>query len=94
MALCECKYLFPQCEYHHCRARADLSVMVPLSWKPPLRLAPKFFCVSCFDYFKTAWGTPIRGIDRPENAPDDWRPSLLECIRHAQIAINFEDRRR
>lgn len=34
----------------------------------------------------------MKGIDRPENAPDDWQPSLLEHIRHAAIAIAFEER--
>lgn len=67
--------------------------MVPLTWKcPPVRLGPKFFCNECLERFKKAWRTPMKGIDRPVDAPDDWRGSILDHIRHAQIAIAFEER--
>ena len=49
-------------------------------------------CDVHFQIYRNAMTKPIRGIDRPENAPDDWQPSLLECIRHAQIAAAFEKR--
>jgi len=66
--------------------------MVPITWQMPLRLGPKFYCNACWEYFVRAWNTPKKGIDRPENASDDWRPSILEHIRHAAIAIAFEER--
>lgn len=36
---------------------------------------------------------PIRGLDRPEHADEDWRPSIAEIMRHAQIEIAFEARK-
>jgi len=32
------------------------------------------------------------GIDKPANADDSWRPSILEHLRFAQIAISFAER--
>lgn len=93
MAHCSCSE-GPRCEFSNswCDGRADWSVMVPLTWKLPLKLGPKFVCNSCWEYFKKAWNAPIKGIDRPENAPGDWRASLTDMMRHAQIAESFENR--
>lgn len=49
-------------------------------------------CTACKDIYLEALSTPLKGIDRPEHADDDWRPSILEHIRHAEIAIAFEER--
>lgn len=65
--------------------------MVPLSWKAPLRLGPKFFCSECLERFKTAWRTPMKGIDRPPNAPDDWRGSIMEHIRLSAIDAQINE---
>jgi hypothetical protein len=35
---------------------------------------------------------PIAGISRPAHADEEWRPSIMDCIRQAQIAMIFEDR--
>lgn len=83
----------PRCEYSFCGDPADTSIMVPL-WEKPLRFVPTFFCKSCAEYFKDAWVKPLRGIDRPEHADEDWRPSIAEMMRHASIAIEFERRHR
>jgi hypothetical protein len=42
--------------------------------------------------YNGAMTNPIRGIDRPPNAPEDWRGSLLDCIMHAEQAMKFENR--
>ena len=34
----------------------------------------------------------MKGIDRPAHADEDWRPSLMDHIRHQQIALAFEER--
>lgn len=94
MSLCACPK-GPRCEAYNGACgpqRADWTCMVPLSWKPPLRLGPKFFCNECLERFKKAWRTPMKGIDRPPDADEDWRGSLLDHIRHAQIAIAFDER--
>lgn len=94
MSLCDCPN-GPRCEAYSgtCRNRADWTCMVPLTWKvPPLRLGPKFFCRECWDRFCVAWRTPMKGIDRPPGADDDWRGSILDHLRHAQIAIAFQER--
>ncbi len=95
MSLCECEN-GPRCELYNgwCGRRADWSIMTPLSWKPPLRLGPQFACGECKNRLELAWRTPIKGLTRPENADEDWRPSLMEVIRHARIAEKFEMRNR
>lgn len=87
-----CCLLHPKCEYHRCGEPATMSCMVPYSWKPPLRLAPKFYCAKCWETFTTAWRAPMKGIDRPEWADDDWRPSIDEHWRHGAIAVAFVER--
>jgi len=49
-------------------------------------------CTPCKDYYADVVFNPREGIDRPENAPEDWRPSLMEHLRHAQIAMAFNER--
>jgi hypothetical protein len=88
---CRCR-MMPACEYSHCRYPAELSAFVLATWKPPLRYTTKFFCLECWETFKEAWAKPIPGIDRPANADEDWRPSLMEMMRHARIAMDFENR--
>lgn len=92
MALCQCPEGHPRCEFYHCGNRADWSQMVPISWSRPLRLGPKFVCDSCWQYFREAWAKPLKGIDRPENADEGWHGSILDHIRHGQIALTFSER--
>lgn len=92
MALwCSCR-LIPSCEYQLCSYPAELSALVPVTWERPLRLGARFYCVPHWESIKAWWLTPIRGIDRPASADEDWRPSLEEMFRHARIAISFENR--
>lgn len=91
MALCDCAD-GPKCEYQYCGARADYTALVPASWNLPLRLRAKFYCKSCWEHFSYWWTKPIKGITRPPGDPEDWKGSLLECIRHAQIAMIFNER--
>lgn len=88
---CTCR-MIPSCEYQHCSYPAELTVLVPASWKLPLRLAAKFYCIPCWEFIEAAWKKPIPGIDRPAHADEDWRPSLDDMFRHARIAIAFENR--
>lgn len=94
MTVCFCPE-GPRCQYHHCTDRADWSVLTPprrwiKTW-PYGRL--HFMCTSCKDYYIDACSKPLKGIDRPEGADEDWKPSILEHIRHAAIAIAFEERK-
>ena len=66
---------------------------------PPIRFVKAwphgrfgFFCTRCKDYYLEALSKPLKGIDRPEGADEDWKPSIMEHIRHARIAMEFEDR--
>lgn len=83
-----------RCEYYHCDKVADGFAMVPATWKMPLHLGKKFFCRKCWDTFLTAWNDPAtwKGLVAPANAPGDWRPSLADHLRHAEIAMAFETR--
>jgi hypothetical protein len=69
-----------------CTFGADWSV-----WQPKWADRPERFKFMC-DWHFQEYRKPIPGIHAPENAPDDWRPSLMDCIRLAQIAISFEER--
>lgn len=85
----------PRCQLYNgaCGRLAAVSVMLPSSWSVrPIPLVPKFACASCYFYLLKWWRTPIKGIDRPANADEDWRPSLMDMMRFAQIAITFEER--
>jgi hypothetical protein len=88
---CTCR-LIPSCEYQLCSYPAEMSALVPVSWERPLRLGARFYCIPHWESIVAWWEKPIRGIDRPEDAPEDWRPSLEEMFRHARIAISFENR--
>jgi len=35
---------------------------------------------------------PLKGIDRPAGADDEWRPSLADHLRHTEIDAAFERR--
>lgn len=84
-----------RCEYHYCGKKAAWSIWMP-SWKRGSGGLPgrfQFFCEPCRVYYRKALATPMKGIDRPEGADDDWKGSILDHIRHAQIAIAFEERK-
>ena len=49
-------------------------------------------CTPCKDSYADALWTPLKGIDRPEGADEEWRGSILDHLRHAQIAISFAER--
>jgi hypothetical protein len=93
MGLCECPER-PQCQYHHCSDPADWSILTPpgrwiKTW-PHGRL--HFMCTPCRDYYVDALSKPLKGIDRPEGADDDWKGSIMDHLRHAEIATAFEER--
>jgi hypothetical protein len=93
MSLCTCPER-PPCQYHHCGNAADWSLITPpgrwLKTWPHGRL--HFMCTPCRDYYVEVLPKLLKGIDRPEGADDDWRPSIMEHLRHAQIAMAFERR--
>jgi hypothetical protein len=93
MSLCSCPER-PRCEYHHCSDAADWSILTPRgrwikTW-PHGRL--HFMCTPCRDYYVDALSKPLKGIDRPEGADDDWKGSIMDHLHHAAIAIAFEER--
>lgn len=85
----------PRCEYHYCGKPATCHVWQP-RWRTKDRPAAakgniKFMCDDCYMIYHHAMTTPMKGIDRPPG-DQDWKGSLLDHIRHAQIAIAFEER--
>lgn len=94
MALCNCIH-GPRCEMFGgaCDQRADWSVLMPLWLSRPLRLYAQFSCAQCWNRFKANWHKPIKGLDKPDGADDEWRPSLMEVIQHGCIAVAFEERK-
>ena len=91
MPLCECAER-ARCQWDWCSEPASFSVMQPPWGKRNARA--KFMCVDHSEMYWSAMTTPIKGIDRPDYADDEWRGSLQECIRHAEIAMAFEERNR
>jgi hypothetical protein len=96
MSLCNCAER-PRCEFSGgpCERAADWSIFTPpgrwIKQFPNGRL--HFMCTPCKVYYLEQLLKPMKGIDRPEGvAPEDWRGSILDHIRHAQIAMVFEDR--
>lgn len=82
------------CEYTGgpCERPAEWSVFTPPGrWKkwPYGRL--HFMCDPCAKYYAAAVKKPLKGLDRPENAPDDWRPSIMEHIRLSAIDARINE---
>lgn len=92
MPLCQCEFVYPKCQYHHCERRAVWSVLTP----PIRRFWPHgtvmFMCEQCKTYYLDAISKPLKGIDKPPGADDDWCPSLMDHLRFAQIDEAFEKR--
>lgn len=83
-----------RCEYHYCGKKANWSTWMP-SWTRGSGGKPgyfKFFCHDCLAYYQHAMLTPMKGIDRPADADEDWKGSILDHIRHARIAMTFNER--
>lgn len=89
MSLCDCPEA-PRCATDWCSDRADWSVWLHGTKSRPE--TPKFMCCFHTQAYRKAMTTNIRGIDKPEGADDDWRPSLLDMIRHGEIALAFNRR--
>jgi hypothetical protein len=89
MALCNCAER-PRCKWRWCEDVAEWSVYRPRWREDPETY--RFLCDTHKNLYIGAMTTKIKGIDRPANAPDDWRGSISECVRHAQIAIAFANR--
>lgn len=58
----------------------------------PTRFVFMFMCEMHLGIYLEALSKPLRGIDRPEGADEDWRPSLSEMMRQAKIAKTFAER--
>src|SRR5262245_25627436 len=91
--MCDCPEA-PMCEMWSgaCGRKADGFAWTPITSKVPLRLAPKFACKPCWEFYCVEWAKPIKGITKPEGADDEWRPSLMDMIRHAEITAKFDER--
>lgn len=89
MTLCTCPER-PRCSWRWCEDGADWSVW-QRAWGSRSE-GPTFMCKGHFRLYQEAMTKPIRGIDRPEHADDEWRGSITEMMRHARIAIDFAER--
>ena len=86
----------PRCQMYRgaCGDYADGFAIVPGAvLSKPIRFTSKFTCAACWEYFCTAWKTPIPGWTRPEWADDEWKPSIDAVIDLARRKINEEARR-
>jgi len=90
MSGCQCSEQ-PLCQERWCENVACWSVQLP-KWRREIAPRFKFMCDTHYQIFRSAISSPIRGVDQPEAAPEDWRPSILEMMRHANIAISFGSR--
>jgi hypothetical protein len=53
-------------------------------------LGPKFMCDWHRDMYREP--RPVRGLDRPQGASDEWRPALLVAIHLAELEIRRRER--
>lgn len=83
-----------RCQWRWCEGEALYSVCKPRWGDGPITFEFKFMCDEHYRIYHHAMTTDIKGIDRPDYADDDWRGSLIECVRRAQIAIAFDERNR
>lgn len=95
MSLCNCPER-PRCQMYggNCGNYADWIEMQPASWfERPVRLKSVFTCKACWESYCEWWHKPIKGITRPDYADDDWKPSLIECVRWGFIMEADRERR-
>lgn len=92
--LCACPE-GPRCEVYggNCERPADWSFFTPpgrwiKTW-PHGRFT--FMCTPCRDYYAAAIKKPLKGIDRPEGADEDWRPSIMEHLRLSAIDAQINE---
>lgn len=82
------------CEWIACDAPATWTAFQP-TW-PPRSARFRFMCdyhFSTYDDIMTG-RVKIAGIDKPAGAGDEWRPSLTDMVRLADMEINRQDRAR
>lgn len=98
MSLCNCPdHIRPRCMYIlHCGRAAEWSIFTPPSrWiKEFPHGRHHFMCTPCKEYYLDAVSRPLKGIDKPEGSDGDWRPSLMDHLRHGEIALAFAGRGR
>jgi hypothetical protein len=93
MIVCTCQER-PRCGWEWCDGEANWSVWKP-RWGKPYTGTPgsfKFMCHMHWNIYRDAMTKSIKGLTKPEGADEDWRPSLMDMIHHAEIAIKFEER--
>lgn len=73
MALCSCSER-PRCMAIGCDDPADWTIVRPLG-----RHRAMFICNEDYE----AMRDPIPGIDRPDSADENWRPSLFDMVRQS-----------
>lgn len=88
MALCSCPER-PRCEWP-CDNHADWSVWQPAWGERPERF--KFMCDTHFELYRDAMTKPMRGLDPLVLNDEYFKPSILEVLKHGQIAASFDDR--
>lgn len=79
-----------RCAWVRCPDYADWTVWQPRWGERPE--GPKFMCDGHLQVYRDAMTKPIKGIDRPADASEDWRSSLSDMMHHASIARSFENR--
>jgi hypothetical protein len=95
MSLCQCAEK-PVCAWRACNAPADWSMMLPV-WRErhgAVQFVPKFTC-ELHRQEIDALRRRIPGLDpSPSASPfDQWRPSLTDMVRIADIEISRQDRK-
>ena len=70
----------PMCQLHGCDQPAETSVAMP-SWDRAGSFVVRFACAICAAWFAEVNARRVSGLDKPDGADDDWRPSILDCVR-------------
>lgn len=73
------------------RAPAQWSVLLESWGRSPYR-RPKFFCDACLQAMIAARTRRIPGLHPPPGASPDWRPSIIEMVRLADLEIRRQAR--
>lgn len=86
----------PKCECSGCEPLpAAVTVLVPHAKRDGAWFVKtKFMCLGHYRNYHGALNTPLRGLDPPPDADEDWRGSIMDIVRHALIAEAFEKRQR
>lgn len=82
----------PKCQHRGCDNLANRTLFRP--WWPVAADRVRWICFPCLDSYDEHVTRRVPGLDKPEGAGEDWRPSLSGMFHLAFMRERDEQRRK